>query len=97
MYKADRRIYVTADRSEVVEESDPRAAILLAAEGQEITDAEAKRLGLVGKKAAEPDPVVVQSSAADPEPPADEEATRAKAVAGPPETKAQAAPKADKK
>lgn len=35
-YIADRRLYVTADRSEVVEEGDPRAAFLLAGEGCQI-------------------------------------------------------------
>lgn len=35
-YIADRRLYVTADRSEVVEEGDPRAAFLLAGKDCEI-------------------------------------------------------------
>lgn len=34
--RADRRLYVTADRSEIVEETDPRGAFLLAAEGRNI-------------------------------------------------------------
>ena len=45
-FKADRRLYHNADKSKVVEEGDPEAASLAIAEGQEITDAEAKRLGL---------------------------------------------------
>lgn len=39
-YIADRRLYVTADRSEVVEEGDPRAAFLLAGEGCQIGPAD---------------------------------------------------------
>jgi hypothetical protein len=34
--KADRRLYVTADRSEIVEENDPRSAFLLCAAGLNI-------------------------------------------------------------
>lgn len=95
MYRADKRIYTTADGSEVVEENDPRAALLLAAEGQEITDDQAARLGLTGKKAAAPEPVVVPSTAADPEPKPDADEAKAaapaesKAVSAPPETKAR--------
>jgi hypothetical protein len=102
MYKSEKRLYVTADRSRVVEEDDPQAAMLLVAEGGEIQDEEAARLGLTGKKKAEPEPVVVHSIAADPEPdpkPArrsaakdddEDDAAEAKAVSGPPANKAQA-------
>ena len=45
-FKADRRLYHNADKSKVVEEDDPEAAYLAIAEGQEVPDAEAKRLGL---------------------------------------------------
>lgn len=87
MYKSDKRLYTTADRSRVVDEDDPEAAVLLVAEGGEISDEEAARLGLTGKRAAKaPEPAVVHSIAADPE--ADPES---KAVSGPPETKARAA------
>jgi hypothetical protein len=90
MYKAEKRLYTTADGSEVVDENDPRAAVLLAAEGMEIPDAQAERLGLTGRKrAAAPEPPVVPSIAADPAPA--EEAVEAKAVSGPPENKARAA------
>lgn len=43
---ADRRLYLTADRSTVVEEGDPRAAWLLAGQGSEIPPSEVSRLGL---------------------------------------------------
>jgi len=43
---ADRRLYLTADRTTVVEEGDPRAAFLLAGQGSEIPAAEVERLGL---------------------------------------------------
>jgi hypothetical protein len=45
-YKADRNLYHNADKSKVVEEGDPEAAFLAIAEGQEVPDAEAARLGL---------------------------------------------------
>lgn len=50
-YTADRRLYHNADRSRIVEEGDPDAAYLLVAEGAELPDAEAKRLGLDAVKA----------------------------------------------
>lgn len=93
MWKSDRRLYTTADRSRVVDEDDPEAAILLAAEGMEIQDAEAERLGLTGKHKGEPEPTVVHSIAADPEPkddaPAEDDEPKAKAVSEPPSNKAQ--------
>lgn len=42
-YIADRRLYVTADKSEVVEEGDPRAAFLLAGKGGQIAAADVAR------------------------------------------------------
>lgn len=47
-------LYLTADRSEVVEEGDERAAFLLVGSGGQLTDEEAEKYGLKGKaKAAE--------------------------------------------
>lgn len=43
---ATRRLYLTADRTAVVEEEDPRAALLLAAEGQEVQPADVERFAL---------------------------------------------------
>jgi len=43
---ADRRLCLTADKSEVVEPDDPRAAFLFATEGVEISAGDVERLGL---------------------------------------------------
>jgi len=43
---AGERIYATADLSEAVDESDPRASVLIAGEGGKITAATANTLGL---------------------------------------------------
>ena len=43
---ADRRLYLTADKSRVVEEGDPASAFLLASAGRKILDADVERLGL---------------------------------------------------
>jgi hypothetical protein len=48
MMRAEKRLYLTRDRSRVVEEGAADAAFLLAAQGAEIPDAEARRLGLMG-------------------------------------------------
>jgi hypothetical protein len=45
-YKADRRLYVNADKSVCVEESDPRAAFLLAAVGRDISAGAVEQYGL---------------------------------------------------
>lgn len=73
MWTAPKRIYVNADRSKVVDESDPEAASLLVGEGGQLDEAEARRLGLLDK----PD------TKAQPQPPA------TKAVDHPPENKGQ--------
>lgn len=43
---ADRRLWLAADRTSVVEDGDARAAFLLAGPGGEILAAEVERLGL---------------------------------------------------
>lgn len=43
---ADRRLYVTDDRSEVVEEGDPKGAWLLAGVGSQIGEGDVVRYGL---------------------------------------------------
>jgi hypothetical protein len=53
-YKAEKRLYVNADRSKVVEEDSGEAVFLLAAEGAELTDEEVKRYGLGAPKRAVP-------------------------------------------
>lgn len=55
--RLDRRLWLTADKNEVVEDGDPRAAFLLGGAGTEVPDAEAERLGLTAAKPApEPEP-----------------------------------------
>lgn len=44
--RADRRLYVTADRSQVVEEGDPRGAFLLIGEGGVIGEGDVMLYGL---------------------------------------------------
>lgn len=44
--RSDRRLYITADRSEVVEEGDTRAAFLLCGKGGLIRESEVARYGL---------------------------------------------------
>ena len=46
-YRADRRLYLTADKQRVVEHDSPDAAFLLAGKGGEIPMEDAKRFGLV--------------------------------------------------
>ncbi len=46
-YEADRRLFLTADRSRVVEEGDPHARFLFARPGTRIRAADAERYGLV--------------------------------------------------
>jgi hypothetical protein len=92
--QADKRYYTTADRSRLVEEGDPDAAYLLAAEGAQLSSADIERYGIGKKSMPEPEPVVVHSIAADPpkdeEPaPAEDDAPQAKAVSAAPENKAQ--------
>ena len=50
--RADRKLYLTADRDRVVEEGDPEAAFLFATPGKEISHADAEKYGL--KPAAKP-------------------------------------------
>jgi hypothetical protein len=83
LHKVDKRLYYTADKSRVVEEGDPDAAFLYATPGIEVPADEYKRL----THKAEAEPVVVHSTAADPEPKAkaqvaedDDEKAEAKAV-----------------
>jgi hypothetical protein len=45
MFKTDRRVYRTTD-GRLVEENDPEAAFLAYPKGEEVSDAEARRVGL---------------------------------------------------
>lgn len=50
---ADRRLYLTTDQARVVEENDPDAATLFAAEGTLVTDADVKAYGIKEKAMAQ--------------------------------------------
>jgi len=50
-YVASQRLFLTRDRSRVVEESSPDAAFLLVPEGGLLSEAEARRYGLLNQKA----------------------------------------------
>lgn len=54
MYRADRRLYLTADKSRVVEESSSEAAFLLVGAGGNIPLELAQRYGLVDSPTADP-------------------------------------------
>lgn len=60
--KADRRYWLTADGQRLVEDGDPDARSLFAAEGDEISAEDVKRFGLkapkadADEKAAQPQP-----------------------------------------
>lgn len=51
MTTADRKLWLTADRESVVEDGDPKAAFLLAAEGDEVSDEDVKRYGIKARSA----------------------------------------------
>ena len=46
-YTADKRLYLNRDKSEIVEEDSPEAAFLLAAEGQEVSQEDVEKYGLL--------------------------------------------------
>lgn len=52
-WRSDKRLYINADRSRIVEESDPDAAYLYATPGKLVPMDEAIRYGLAGKQDAE--------------------------------------------
>lgn len=76
-FKSDKRLYHTADKSRLVEESDPEAAFLFVASGQTVSDEDAKKYGL-------------EAPAAPAEPKANDDDAEAKADAKPAATKAEA-------
>lgn len=53
-YKTEKRLYVNADRSKIVEEDSEEAAFLLAGAGHELSDEDATRYGLTEAKAKAP-------------------------------------------
>ena len=74
-FKSDKRLYVNADRSKIVEEDSPEAAYLLVGAGGQVSDEDAKKYGLKASRSAE-------NKKADDEP-------ESKQVAEPPQNKAQ--------
>jgi hypothetical protein len=54
IYEGKEKLFLNADKDKLVKEDSPEAAFLFAAPGDEVDDDEAKRLGLSGKKQAEP-------------------------------------------
>lgn len=52
-FQSDKRLYLTADKSQVVEEGDASAAYLFVNEGGEVTDEDANRYGLKAPRQAD--------------------------------------------
>jgi hypothetical protein len=77
-FTSDRRLYLNADRSKVVEEGDPDSAYLLVGEGGEVSDEDAKQYGLKAPRKSE----------------AKADDAEAKQVDSPPENKARSMPRA---
>jgi hypothetical protein len=80
-FRTDRRLYLNADRSKVVEENDPEAAYLYLGKGHQVSDADAEKYGLKPPKRTEVTEVKPE----------------AKQIESPPENKAQASPKSSEK
>lgn len=67
--RADRRLYLTADKARLVEHDDLAAAYLLAAEGAEISVEEVARLGLADDGGRVVQPGIGDAAVADTPPP----------------------------
>jgi hypothetical protein len=90
-FRSDKRLYVNADKSKVVDEDSPEAAYLLVGAGGSVSDEDAKKYGLKKQaKAEEPEAKVEAKVEAAPEsePEAEDEA-ESKAHDAPPENKAK--------
>ena len=70
LWVADRRLWLTADKSKAVEDGDPRAAFLLCTPGRSIPRPQAEALGLVKP------PVVPKPEVKEAEKPADKAQTK---------------------
>jgi len=64
---ATKRLYVTADRSRIVDESDPTAAYLLCAAGVEIPREAVERYGLAKNPETKPEPAPTPAEGVQPE------------------------------
>lgn len=62
MIRSDRRLYFTKDRDRVVEEGDPEGVFLFAAEGDEVSDEDAKEFGITVKAQPQGDNKAIQGS-----------------------------------
>lgn len=98
-FQTDKRLYLTADKSRVVEEDDPERAFLFKGVGATVTGAEAEEYGLSGPDAdaesepdaaMEPEPQEPQAAETEPDAKAMDAAPANKAVKGPAEKKAGA-------
>ncbi len=68
MFTLDRKLWLADDRATVIEDGQAGAAFLLGLEGDEITLAEAERLGLVkSKRATKQEAAPEDKQAAEPE------------------------------
>ena len=56
VWVADRRLWLTADKSEAVEDGDPKSAFLLVAPGQSMSRALANELGVIPQAKVESEP-----------------------------------------
>ena len=64
IWVADRRLWLTADKSAAVEDGDPKSAFLLVAPGQSMSRARANELGVIpqAKVESEPDEEVKEAA-----------------------------------
>jgi hypothetical protein len=62
-FQSDKRLYVNADKSKVVEEDSPEAAYLLVGQGGTVTDEDAKKYNLKAPKKTEVTEVPVEAEA----------------------------------
>lgn len=90
---SDRRLYLTADRSAVVEEGDPAGAYLLVGQGGEVPTAVARQYGLKAPGTQPPDAAPEAKEPADAE---DLPTIQAQAKAQRPADNKSVQPKADK-
>lgn len=93
-FQSNRRLYLTADKSRVVEEGDPQARSLLVRAGGNVSAELAERYGLSAPKTTRAE-AKAEEPKAEPAPETEPEATEepeAKAVPGPSENKARRVP-----
>lgn len=62
-FRSDKRLYVNADKSQVVEEDSPEAAYLLVGKGGQVTEEDAKKYNLKAPKRTEVTEVPVEAEA----------------------------------